>query len=56
MNSTIKHTVARRIKFTQLFDPESVVSVMEIGSYYGRSLAICLKYGTDPRIFHGYGD
>lgn len=56
MNSTIKYTVARRIKFTQLFDPEEVVSVMEIESHYGKSLAVCLKYGTDSRIFPGYGD
>ena len=53
---TIEYTVANRRKLTSIFNAEDIVSVVETSSLCGRSLAICLKHGTDTDVFKGYGD
>lgn len=53
---TIEYTVTNRRKLTSIFNAEDIVSVVETSSPCGRSLAICLKYGTDTDVFMGYGD
>lgn len=53
---TIEYTVVNRRKLTSIFNAEDIVSVIETSSLSGRSLAICLKYGTDADVFMRYGD
>lgn len=53
---TIEYTVASRRKLTSIFNAEDIVSVVEISSHFGKSLAICLKHGTDTDVFMGYGN
>ena len=53
---TREYTVVNRRKLTSIFNADDIVSVIETSSLFGRSLAICLKYGASTELFMGYGD
>lgn len=53
---TIEYTVVDGRKLTSIFNVENIVSVVEISSHFGKSLAICLKHGASTELFMGYGD
>lgn len=53
---TREYTVVNRRRLTSIFNADDIVSVIETSSLFGKSLAICLKYGTDADVFMRYGD
>ena len=48
---TREYTVVNRRRLSNIFNADDIVSVVEISSHFGKSLAICLKHGTDTDIF-----